>query len=283
MAIASGHNIAGGCSINALFKRIESKSSCRYWRAPQDKASPTASSDKKVRKDQNKREKAKREAARQKRRQRRRQANHSSDSDQFVDSAHENLFASGAGILPGEESLSDVESDAGNPGITAWWNRYMEADGSQRLSMVREKLSEELDAEWREALFPEAVFECETCYDASDYVGLLETLASDHRDLYETGLLWFLRSRVSHYLSAGNTERIDDAVSQDAAAMKETDDADAIKRLESVLEENNANRDEDVVLLRAEMIRRLTGKTNTKWVPNQLLARKIAPVRIAIY
>ncbi len=293
-----------------------------------------ASSDKKVRKNQKKRERAKRDAAREKRRQLRDQANHSGETDLFFDSTHDNLFANILGGAFDDESMSHVSEDPGNPEISEWCDRLMDADGSQRLAMLRLKLSEELDAEWREEIFPDAVFECETSCTDSDYVGLLETLASDHRELYEMELLWFLRSRVTHYLASGDTKQIDDAVSQDAAAMKETGDAyygivsmlrlaglsgpadtlakagfraldtnktmpwaveevfqyftdshvrqcvadggdsDAIQRLESVMKENGANMDKDTVLLRAEMIRRLTGETKTKWVRNQLLGTK---------
>lgn len=298
-----------------------------------------ASSDKKVRKANKKRERAKREAERQKRRQLRSQTDSSSDENQFADPAHVDLFDDVAGESFDQETLDETKALASNPAITDWWNRYLEAGGSQRLSMVREKLAEDLaadlDEDWREAMFPQAVYECEVSNDASDYAALLETMAAQHRQLYELGLLWFLRSRVRYYLSLGNTllniQRIDDAVSIDAATMKETGeafygtvsmlrlaghagpadtlaeagfrlldesdlmpwavdvlfhffmdshvrqcvadggDAAAITRLESVFNENDGNMEEAGVLLRAEIIRRLTGKTKTKWVPNQLL------------
>lgn len=46
------------------------------------------------------------------------------------------------------------ETFLGDPEIAKWWDRLMEADGSSRLSMVREKLSEEIDTEWNPLCFP---------------------------------------------------------------------------------------------------------------------------------
>jgi hypothetical protein len=42
--------------------------------------------------------------------------------------------------------------------------------------MVREKLGEDLDDQWREEIFPESVFEAESDSQPVEYITLLETL-----------------------------------------------------------------------------------------------------------
>tara|TARA_R110002073_G_scaffold15425_2_gene60831 strand:- start:555 stop:1826 length:1272 start_codon:yes stop_codon:yes gene_type:complete len=282
-----------------------------------------ASSNKKVRKDQKKRDRQKRAIAKEKRRQVRSAAEPSTQDAQFADSPSDELFSDFKKDAPDKE--------AANPAIEQWWDRFHDVDGPQRVSMLKEQLHADLDKEWRESLFPDAIFEAEQGTDSSDYVSLLETLAVEHRQIYDLGLLWFLKSRVDHYLLVGDDDKIVTAVKQDAAALSETNeayfgivstlrlagmagsadtlaaagmrvmdtsdlmpwainemfhffqdsqvrqcvhdggDAKAIARLESILEEHDANMDADAVQLRAEMIRRLTGETKTKWVRNQLL------------
>lgn len=112
-----------------------------------------------------------------------------------------------------------------DPEIQKWWDQYFEADGSQRLAMVREKLDGELDESWKEAIFPEAIYEAESKADLSEYVGLLERLAAEHPDIYSEDLHWFQRSRISHYLASGEQDKILTTIQQDAASMTKTGEA----------------------------------------------------------
>lgn len=295
-----------------------------------------AASDKKVRKDQKKRERAKRDLARHKRRLARtaneeRPDDESSDEVQYLDAAHTNLIEDFFGNSPDSSSQLTAKPQPENAEIEQWWDQYLKAGGPVRLAMIRGKIDDELDQQWREALFPEAVFEAEQASESDDYVGLLELLANEHRGLYDLGSLWFLRSRVSRYLLIGDSDAIVNAVEQDAAALTETHetyygimsmlrlaglsdpadtlakagmrvinhrdlmpwavgeiahflmdahvrqcvteggDASSVADLESFMEDNDFKMDPEVVLLRAEMIRRLTGRTKTKWMRNQLL------------
>lgn len=279
------------------------------------------SSEKQRRKEQKKRDRAKRAVAKEKRRRLRAAKDGPDQKEQFADPGHTGIFGESS---PGAPTPEDSAIDQ-------WWERYSKAGEKQRLSMVRDKLSDPLDDQWREALFPEAVFEAERASDLSDYVALLENLAAEHRELYDTGLPWFLQSRIRHYLAVGDHEKIASAVRQDAADVNEVKepyfalmstlrlagldgpadelataglnalsegelmpwaenelfhsrmdahvrrcvaaggDAKAIEEMEHILEEHGANMDADVVLLRAEMIRRLSGRTKTKWSRDQLL------------
>lgn len=268
---------------------------------------------------------------RQKRRRIRSAVEREDDVVRFADSAHGELFASSPGDVLDRLSSANVKRRKPESAIDRWWDRYLASAGTKRLAMVREKLVDGLDESWREALFPEAVFEAEAHSEPTEYVAFLETLANEHRELYDDGLLWFMRSRITHYLTVGDATKIEDAVKQDAAAMTETGDAfygtlsmlrlaglaspadtmavaglrlmdtaelmpwaidelfnffmdsqvrqcvadggdaAAIAKMEAILEQHNANMDPGVVLMRAEMIRRLCGRTKTKWLRNQLV------------
>jgi hypothetical protein len=176
---------------------------------------------KKERKTQRKRDKQRRSVAKEKRRKIRSAS--SGEQSLNVDDAHSELFGQLVASPPaGEEP--EVERQ-GNPEIHAWWDRYMAAAGNGRAEMVIERLQEPLDDEWQEALFPEAVFEAETHADSDRYLELLELLANQHRELYRTGLLWFLRSRVPALLSRGEEDAVARIVSEDATEMIETGEA----------------------------------------------------------
>ncbi len=116
-----------------------------------------AASDKKVRKDQKRRERAKRDVARQERRRFRAAAKEQNEEVHFVDPAHAGLFTSktDAALMNTSAPASKPSTpEASNSPIEKWWDYYLEVDGPQRLSMVREKLGEDLNAEWRESIFP---------------------------------------------------------------------------------------------------------------------------------
>ncbi|QDV42476.1 hypothetical protein Enr13x_23230 [Stieleria neptunia] len=181
---------------------------------------------KNTRKAQLKRERKRRAAAKKKREKAR--ARFQANQDLAVDPAHS--FSSLSGEFDfGQSAVSpDVDADADadkNPEIAKWFDRYSAAKGNQRIEMVRAASEEDLDQEWREALFPETVYEAETGADPAQYVDLLEHLAESHRELYRQGLLWFLRSRITHYLSIDDTTSAETAVAQDADEMTETGEA----------------------------------------------------------
>jgi hypothetical protein len=183
---------------------------------------------KKERKDQRKRDRRRRTVAKVKRRQLR-AANDTSDSKSFVDQSDAQFSLDSDLVGENETAANDgsegCRSDAAeNPRIKQWWNDYMTAESGRRLVMVQEKLGEDLHEEWREAIFPESVFEAESDVEPAEYVTLLETLAEHHRDLYRLGLPWFLRSRVSHYLATDQPLRIGQAVTADVADMEATDE-----------------------------------------------------------
>ncbi len=185
---------------------------------------------KKERKDQRKRDRRRRVVSKEKRRQLR-SANNTSDSESFVDQTHEEfVFDFSRSVGQDEETANDGLSVDGidaaeNPHIRQWWDDYLAAEPPRRLEMVQAKLGEDLDEEWREAIFPESVFEAENDSEPAKYVNLLETLAEQHRDLYRLGLSWFLRSRVSHYLATDQTQQIDHVVTADSADMEETNES----------------------------------------------------------
>lgn len=177
---------------------------------------------KQERKTQRKRDKKRRAVAKEKRRQNRSEVS-GSEQSLSVDIAHPEfhgkLFDS-----PSADEFPAVEHEE-NPEINAWWDRYMAATGNGRIEMVIERLQDPIDDEWRKALFPEAVFEAEALADTHTYIALLELLANQHRQLYRTGLLWFLRSRVTALLSLDQEEAIARIVSEDASEMTETGEA----------------------------------------------------------
>ncbi len=129
-------------------------------------------------------------------------------------------------LVTGEPACELPEREReGNPEIHQWWDRYMSAKGNGRTEMIIERLNEPLSDEWRESLFPEAVFEAESGADGDRYLALLALLAREHRELYHTGLLWYLRSRVQHLLAVGKESDIANVVSTDVVDMTETGDA----------------------------------------------------------
>ncbi|QEG00203.1 hypothetical protein Mal15_42730 [Stieleria maiorica] len=176
---------------------------------------------KNTRKTQLKRERKRRAAAKKKREKTR--ARFHANQDLAVDSAHSLSLSDGFDFGPSAVS-SEGHADE-NPEIVKWWDRFSAAKGNQRIEMVRAAFEDDLDSEWREALFPEAVHEAEMGSDPARYVHLLEYLAENHRELYREGLLWFLRSRVTHYLAIDDAARAEAAVAQDADEMTETGEA----------------------------------------------------------
>ncbi len=175
---------------------------------------------KKERKDQRKRDRKRRAVAKEKRQKMR--TKNAGEKVLFVEPRVDE-FAGGwfGDELDGESRVDRKE----NAEIQEWWEQYLNAAGNERVEMTRVAVSGGMDEEWREALFPEAVFEAESKCESSRYVELLEFLAEDHRDLYQTGFHWFLRSRVAYYLTIDDAERIDRVVAQDAGEMTETGEA----------------------------------------------------------
>ena len=176
---------------------------------------------KKERKTERKQDKQRRAAAKEKRRQLRSAC--TSGLEVGVDDAQAGRPRRSVTGKPSRK-LPERERE-GNPEIYQWWNRYMSATGNGRIELIIERLSEPLSDEWREALFPEAVFEAESEADGDRYLALLESLAREHRELYRTGLRWFLRSRVQHLLAAGKESDIANVVSTDAADLTKMSDA----------------------------------------------------------
>ena len=99
------------------------------------------------------------------------------------------------------------------------------ATGSERIEMLRQRFTEGIPEDQPDDEYLEAIFESESGCSTADYVEFLEEVRSNHPNIYQAGLLWFMRSRVNHYMSSGQMEKVDEVVIEDAAMMTDTNEA----------------------------------------------------------
>lgn len=177
---------------------------------------------KKQRKQQKRRDRKRRELARQKRRQARAAATSQTQAlrvdgpEPFNDSDEPEVWSE-----PDETGKSGrASSESGGSGsklseredaaLRLWWDKYMAADGPERLKMTREKLETvSADDEAYDCYFPESVYELEMKLPGEQYVAFLEELLERRPDVFSLSADWYTRSMVLEYLAQQRFDDVD--------------------------------------------------------------------------
>ncbi len=161
---------------------------------------------------------------------------------------------------------SESDSEPLSP-IEHWWEQFENAEGQERLEMLREKLASPLDEDWREALFPEAVHELERGLADGEYVSFLEELRDDHPKLFAPGLDWHVYAMICHYIPQRRWDDVDRAAELLASQLEGIEEP--LFSLLSLL--RFAGRAEAVQRLLDEIMPRISDSDLMPWAVHELI------------